>query len=137
MSHIYRCTTPEQSKRLLNLGLSPNTADCYFHLNSKPIFLPEMYTYEQWIKVQGDPPGNYTPAWSTGQLMSILPKNIKVGSNKLQLEFHDNLVIYQAKMPVYTMKFGDYGTTLIESIVRAIDVLSFEQLYNFSKFKSL
>ena len=61
------CTTKEQSQRLLDLGLKPETADC-FHWN---------YSGVNYI-------GNITegleqddiPAWSLNRLIELLPQDI-------------------------------------------------------------
>ena len=56
------CTTKEQSQRLLDLGLKPETADCYNR--------EEDYGYSNWI---GKPSlHSDIPAWSLHRLMEIL-----------------------------------------------------------------
>lgn len=56
------CTSKEQSKRLLELGLKPETADCYNR--------EEDYGYSNWI---GKPSlRSDVPAWSLHRLIEIL-----------------------------------------------------------------
>ena len=56
------CTTIEQSQRLLDLGLKPETADCYNR--------EEDYGYSNWI---GKPSlRSDVPAWSLHRLIEIL-----------------------------------------------------------------
>ena len=55
------CTTLEQSKKLLELGLKPETADMY-------IFDDEVYI--------GKPNVDDIPAWSLHRLIELLPQDI-------------------------------------------------------------
>ncbi len=56
------CTTIGQSQRLLDLGLKPETADCYNR--------EEDYGYSNWI---GKPSlHSDTPAWSLHRLLCML-----------------------------------------------------------------
>jgi hypothetical protein len=63
------CTTREQSQRLLELGLKPETADCYNR--------EEDYGYSNWI---GKPSlHSDVPAWSLHRLLyCLMPNSIKV-----------------------------------------------------------
>lgn len=55
------CTTKEQSQRLLDLGLKPETAECYNR--------EEEYGFSNWIGKPSLPTD--TPAWSLHRLMVI------------------------------------------------------------------
>ena len=62
-------TTPEQSKRLLELGVPADSADCvHTYLGIK--MLPENIVYSQydWMVADGD---HRTPCWSVGRLIEI------------------------------------------------------------------
>ena len=62
-------TTPEQSKRLLELGVPADSADCvHTYLGIK--ILPEgiKYSNYDWMVADGD---DRIPCWSVGQLMAI------------------------------------------------------------------
>lgn len=74
-------TTPEQSKRLLKLGVPADSADCYWHPKerrnnksrgywSRPIILYDGHTvgYEQSYSAYYD----LLPCWSVGRLMEII-----------------------------------------------------------------
>ena len=70
-------TTPEQSKRLLELGIPADSADCYFFIDGnkydgvpRPFFLfPKTYEYIQDINSSyGD---KILPCWSVGRLIEI------------------------------------------------------------------
>ena len=77
-------TTIEQSKRLLELGLPANTADCYFE-RYKPgkywrvqVRQNSIETGDDFFKKYGDGDlYNYYPCWSSGQLIKIYIKCIK------------------------------------------------------------
>ena len=65
-------TTPEQSKRLLELGVPADSADCFYHKNGKWISIFQM---EDKIS---DFPARFerTPCWSVGRLIEILKECI-------------------------------------------------------------
>lgn len=66
-------TTPEQSKRLLELGVPADSADCYFingevsrpFVRYSPIHLSRLFM---------DNTIAYTPCWSVGRLIDIFSK---------------------------------------------------------------
>lgn len=61
-------TSPEQSKRLLELGLPTESADCYYDQFSKLGFrCEEDYSYNFF-----DENFMFIPCWSVGQLIDIL-----------------------------------------------------------------
>lgn len=57
-------TTPEQSKRLLELGVPANSADCYLD-HKRPYIIQDEEIYNL-IKL-----GSILPCWSVGELMRI------------------------------------------------------------------
>lgn len=69
-------TTPEQSKRLLELGVPANSADCYM-LNNQMTHGWDMNDYELYVDdysrydpfYYGD--DSILPCWSVGRLMEI------------------------------------------------------------------
>ena len=65
-------TTPEQSKRLLELGVPADSADCYWFDERDIMFLKdELYSDEakdgEWVRAT-----DYTPCWSVGRLIEIM-----------------------------------------------------------------
>lgn len=61
-------TTPEQSKRLLELGLPADSADCYHNrIAEKPYILSMPYSYCNWDDKDNPP----LPCWSVGRLIEI------------------------------------------------------------------
>ena len=70
MSQI--ATTIEQSKKLIELGISIKTADfAYLDGNENGLFiLTDKYKQSDYLK-------NDIPAWSTGALINLLPVEIE------------------------------------------------------------
>jgi len=66
------CTSIEQSKKLLELRLDPNTANMCYHfpeLNRFPICV-------SWKDAAEDEKASSLPAWSIEALARLLPKNL-------------------------------------------------------------
>lgn len=64
-------TTIEQSKRLLELGLSPDSADMklnYDYNEHRNVEIPVMDTFKNW----DDPYNKAIPCWSVGALLELL-----------------------------------------------------------------
>ena len=60
-------TTPEQSKKLLNLGIPADSADCYYDIfSSRPIVKMPIDCFSD--KVINE---DYLPCWSVGRLIEI------------------------------------------------------------------
>ena len=69
-------TSKEQSKRLLELGLSPETSDMYYELLNEdpypqPVRLP--LSSRHWEQLL---PDVMIPCWSLGALIELLPERI-------------------------------------------------------------
>jgi hypothetical protein len=58
-------TTPEQSKRLLELGVPEWTADCFYKLDLYSFKTEMCFTKEDSLL------HHYTPCWSVGRLIEI------------------------------------------------------------------
>lgn len=104
-------TTPEQSKRLLELGVPADSADC-FYLKAHPVenyvyVLTDNRTYTEQVAVSEYRYSDFIPCWSAGRLMEIIdicalgensdpnteeyPSTIKV-MNKLNIKYVEYLV---------------------------------------------
>lgn len=73
------CTTKEQSRRLLDLGLKPETADCQYAAlvidwKGNPILNPKwrFYGHNKGFVVQNFEHFERIPAWSLHRLIEIL-----------------------------------------------------------------
>lgn len=64
------CTSKEESKRLIDLGLNPNTADMHHY----------RWSEGYWV-IESCPPrgsnSNFIPAWSLHRLIYMLPNDIE------------------------------------------------------------
>lgn len=63
------CTTIEQSKRLLELGLKPETADMRY--SYKPQHLADTTPEKDWLLQIATPLGTDIPAWSLHRLIEL------------------------------------------------------------------
>lgn len=63
------CTTKEQSKRLITLGLKKETADMAYEY--KPKHLADIDTDKDWVIVAHSPCGTDIPAWSLHRLIEM------------------------------------------------------------------
>lgn len=74
-------TTPEQSKKLLKLGVPADSADCYrFHephgnmVNENAKEIPDGFSYSEYMAElcrRGFSIAHYLPCWSVGRLIEI------------------------------------------------------------------
>ena len=81
-------TTPEQSKRLLELGVPADSADCFWFDERDLMFLKdELYSDEakdrEWVRAT-----DYLPCWSVGRLIEVMnicakPKEQTIMSEEL------------------------------------------------------
>ena len=69
-------TTNEQSKMLVSIGLSPNTADCSRFVDNKISVNPFSLGYNDFLESYVDMFGKkyYYPCWSVGRLIAILER---------------------------------------------------------------
>lgn len=85
------CTSQEQSKKLVELGIDVNTADMYYDCNSYGIQgKPEVAVGTVWSKD--------IPAWSLAALLELIPKfslEKDISNNAgYQLHYNYNTVCY-------------------------------------------
>jgi len=114
-------TTIEQSKRLLELGVSPDTSDMYY-TPTKRLVCDSYKTARDlarniapFINHGNDYEDSVIPAWSATALMRLLPSKIKTGEdiiNQYTLdirknEWTDEIDIYQI---AYGNSFGSSGS---------------------------
>lgn len=83
------CTTKEQSQRLLNLGLKPETADCQYAAlvidwKGNPISNPKwrFYDHNKGFIVQNFEQMECVPAWSLHRLIELC------GVERMPISFH-------------------------------------------------
>ena len=120
-------TTEEQSKRLLEIGLPADSADCY--ISNEKIFVLHNCTFQENFNEDLDMARShlidipkYTPCWSAGRLMEIID-NCKICDYK-----NWEGIVYPSTKKVKQDLGFTYIEFLIQSIGCAIDVLDFSKL---------
>lgn len=108
-------TTPEQSKRLLNLGVPADSADCYYlreHPDKVYLFKNQKESDNCISKIRlrlGL--GHAMPCWSVGRLIEILmicgtylaPKEFKIEPNSMNPTLIENAVNKIEELEGYDM----------------------------------
>lgn len=134
------CTTKEQSKRLLALGLKKETADCRhwaYTKDGKGNPIPKRnQKWVTWIgtnesvQVCGFMDATFIPAWSLHRLIELLPQWIDTTETSLKLTIDQGkLVCYRGIFDeVQTFVFGH--TSLYDSIIDIIEKLIKEGYFN-------
>lgn len=94
------CTSIEQSQRLLELGLNPETADMsYYILDSEPVLTIGLsQVYRETIKggkIVEKQNAEIVPAWSLHRLIELLPQDIHLDD---YADTHYYLTINQFKV---------------------------------------
>lgn len=119
-------TTIEQSYRLLELGLSADTADMqYLHFGHKFGFAK----YPSVIPTDSKLKENSIPSWSLSALMSMLPATINIGADEccLIVDKYQNRW-YVRYIDKNQMGLGYNNTELITAIYDIICYLIEEKL---------
>jgi len=117
------CTTIEQSNKLIELGINPDTADMgWFKAYSLKgeIYKPFIKEY----KLE-----NYTtdiPAWSLHRLLKMLPEEIYIDGNLIELNITPNVVAYQDE-DYFIMAGGISGENIYGDIINCIEYLIKEE----------
>lgn len=118
------CTTIEQSKRLLELGLKKETADMvYQEIGVTP--------FNKWKehKIQED----FFPAWSLHRLIELCPEYINIDgyadtSYLIKIYKHDNKIVYENDYNRW-IYLGD-GDNLFDTFIDCIEWLIKEGHFN-------
>ena len=90
------CTSLEQSKKLMELGIDVNTADMYF-CGRRSLMNPKETEYEDYPKIKGnyisfDNLEIFYPAWSLSALLGFMPKFTLNGSGNRLFDCRDKRV---------------------------------------------
>ena len=117
-------TSIEQSRRLIELGLSPETADmCYMYTKFDGESEPQYFASLSKAKT------NDIPCWSEGALLELIPSHLG--------EFEDGIDFGLSKAfnnkwfcaHYLQMKEDDNGELLMKSIITVTGKTSIEALY--------
>jgi hypothetical protein len=82
------CTSLEQSKKLIELGIDMNTADMWYHGHSSPLKSEREYDSNA-CPFHSMRPNWDIPALSLASLLSVIPKHIK-NYNVLRIDIDEN-----------------------------------------------
>lgn len=119
------CTTKDQSKRLLELGLKPETADCHFE-GRKNI-------HEEWevSEIGGCIHYYEFPAWSLHKLIEMMPADIKPRDTWYNRITDGIVVLYVCiDRGVEVLKSFDENSNLYDNIIDCIKWLIKEKYFN-------
>lgn len=113
---IQLSTTPEQSEKLLELGIDPYTADCHYEIVDKDKYRlnVEKFTGQRF----------QLPAWSLQKLMHMLPSCIQEGDHTSFLEYEPDRGIFfyhgfeLMDYKKYTLNEYDNIILLIEGLLK-------------------
>ena len=81
-------TTIEQSKKLVELGLNPDTADMHYSKiikDTNVTYIPELLLDDNDCDI---------PCWSLGALINIMPSIIYKGKQTFTLEMHKDALYH-------------------------------------------
>ena len=125
-------TTLEQSKRLLELGVKPETADMYYWYEGNPYYFP--YS----LKVQ-DKTMPYelreedVPSWSLARLLEMMPHSIKQSSRPnadLDINTDGECWVITYEELGYDIKYQVIKHNLFDALVDMIKYLIGECYFN-------
>lgn len=132
------CTNLEQSKKLLELGLKPETADCMYSVMTKSYngryILEEDRQYnlilfrQEEVQSVGFSRYEHIPAWSMHRLIEMLPTEITHDDCSLILGINATCVYYADDE--YAETFQSFEGDLYEYISRCIEWLISEGYFN-------
>ena len=120
------CTTKEQSQRLLDLGLKPETADMAWVCVTK-----EGLT--QWVMTLNTPKNESNidiPAWSLHRLKCLLPNKIPYKSGYLTIEIINNVNLMFITDTSEQRVISFIHENLYESMIKCIKWLIKEGYFN-------
>ena len=89
-------TSIEQSKKLLELGLRPETADMYWRESYSENLGLRYYPTVIWRGYQYNEKHGDIPCWSTGALIDLLPEEIKYRDEWCSLELDKDWISYES-----------------------------------------
>lgn len=117
------CTTIEQSNKLIELGINPDTADMgWFKAYSLKgeIYKPFIKGY----KLENNKTD--IPAWSLHRLLKMLPEEIYIDGNLIELHVTPNVITYENE-DYSIMAGGISGENIYGDIINCIEYLIKEE----------
>lgn len=124
-------TNINQSRKLLELGLKPGTADMYLEKSKTPEYgeyhlhtICEGIDPEHWFSVRMN--RDITPAWSLDRLLELIPKSIKQRHRpNADFDMHSDgqywFVSYEELG--YDVKYQEMDLRSFDAVIRMIECL--------------
>ena len=91
------CTSIEQSKKLIELGIDVNTADMIYNILGEP-YIRDDIPIDKY----------HTPAWSLSALLELMPERIKIGE---ELSF---CLTSKKSLSGFSFGYNLNGTTIVQ-----------------------
>lgn len=118
-------TNRDQVKFLLNLGIDPNTADCYMlwmSNHSNPLvatsIIPEGLSYNQ---IKDNYSCSIAPCWSRFAIQKLLPSSLKVSEEIYNLQIDNRDIKYVTSNGNVLICIKDNGD--MESILTTLSII--------------
>lgn len=118
-------TNRDQVKFLLNLGIDPNTADCYMlwmsNLSNPLVatsIIPEGLSYNQ---IKDSYSCSIAPCWSRFAIQKLLPSSLKVSEEIYNLQIDNRNIKYVTNNGNVLICIKDNGD--MESILTALSII--------------
>jgi hypothetical protein len=125
------CTTEEQSKRLLTLGLKAETADMRYRINYfdlDGILLECIHSLELGPILNND---SFIPAWSFHRLKCLLPEKVPYGNGYLTVEIiNENIYIVLVVEDVEQRVLKYTKGNLYDNLISCINFFVKENIFN-------
>lgn len=134
------CTSRQQSKRLLALGIKKETADMYYRFYDENTY--EINPTWETIWEDRNDYKEIIPAWSLHRLIEMIPKQVKtpkptygwVGED-LTFRMNDDLYIQYEDWGIENEEYrfcgkGFYNSNLYDNIIECIEWLTKEGYFN-------
>jgi len=109
------CTSKEQSKRLILLGINVETSDCYWQEGNE---LPTIKPFGESIESV-----DCIPAWSLGRLISIIPPTVTYHDTLYKLTIHDKSACYMNISGDWSSLFTVKSLDIFESLISLVEQL--------------
>lgn len=127
-------TSIEQSKKLIELGVKPETADvtiCTIEGDSHPV----MMTWSESLTENGlENDRTASPSWSLSRLIELMPPNIPKkdgGIYSLAIYMGTPCAVYERPSEYgYEYKRKEYGYDLFDTLINMIDFLIKNNYFN-------
>lgn len=136
-------TTEEQARRLMELGLDPNTADMLYcnasirggnYTDEFSVNVTPYKEHLEWVEKNKEvwsPWWQVIPCWSVGALIKLLPKriNLKESGKEAKLYMDGTMCCYKYYDMDEDMMMGDfqcYGKTFILCVISLMEMMLME-----------